>query len=285
MILSTVIWPIVAALWGAFDFVHVDSLQQVHAVNQTQKTFIERYVKDRSMLDMFNKDELRTWVSDNADYLNNILKQEGFSIQLEQFSAQTFGVVSILDILVHWLHEGQKTTIIKNNATYDAFELKKGINFYQLDDYAHPVIAIQTKNEDTVWVTVADQKLTEFELFDKVVSLRNMQKKQVYTFGSAVIPMIHYDQQFQLNWLLNLDIKGWFISQALQQTKFKMNEKGAHVKSAVAIAVTRSMPIPLQQLIIDKPFYVWIERKGLPYPIFTGYMDELSWQNPGNLDL
>ena len=72
------------------------------------------------------------------------------------------------------------------------------------------------------------------------------------------------------------------ISQALQQTKFKMNQFGARVKSAVAIAVSRAMSREVG-LDIDQPFYLWIERDGVTVPVMYAYLDQEDWKDPGNL--
>lgn len=298
MIYSQVIWPIVAALWGAFGYIEAPSIRNVRAVNDQQAVFLERYMQDKEVLKAFSPDELRTWVSKDADELNGILKQEGFGIQLNPFRPTEFGVVSILDVMMKWLHEGQRSSIIRTQgaseggARYEAFELKDGFYVGQLEGYAHPIITIKTKNEDgalgkdSVHLTVADEALGGDKLWEKILKLRMLERKEIEEYTHVVIPMIDYDQSFKLDWLLGLNVGGWFISQALQQTKFKMNDKGARVKSAVAIAMMRSaMPMPSNKLIIDKPFYLWIEREGVPYPIFTGYLDEQFWKEPKNLDL
>lgn len=297
MVYSHVIWPIVAALWGAFGYIGVPSVQDVRPFNEQQKIFLERYMQDKNALKAFSSDELRTWVSMDADELNAILRKEGFGIQLDSFRPTEFGVVSILDVMMKWLHEGQRSSITVETKEaepirYDAFELKNGFAVGKLSGYAHPIVTIKTKNEDgtpgkdLVHLAVADEALGGDQLWEKILKLRSLERKEVEEYTHAVIPMIDYDQSFKLDWLLNLNVNGWFISQALQQTKFKMNDKGARVKSAVAIAMMRSaMPMPSNKLIIDKPFYLWIEREGVPYPVFTGYLDEQFWKDPKGLEL
>ncbi len=54
----------------------------------------------------------------------------------------------------------------------------------------------------------------------------------------------------------------WKVLQALQETRFSMNEKGARAQSAVVVEIApRSMPTK-SQLVIDGAFYLWIERPG-----------------------
>jgi hypothetical protein len=296
MIYTHVVWPIAAALWGALAFIGAPSGTGVHLINDQQKAFFESFMQNKVALQAFMPKELRTWVSKSAEELNAILKKEEFGIQLEPFKPTEFGVVSILDIMLRWLHEGQRSSITvahkdsEDTKLYDAFELKDGFAVERLEGYAHPVITIMTKNDDgtlakdRVHLTVADEVLTGGQLWEKIVKIRSLERKEIEEYTHVVVPMVDYDQSFKLDWLLGLSVKGWYISQALQQTKFKMNEKGARIKSAVAIAMKRSMaPMPSNKLIIDKPFYLWIERDGLPYPVFTGYLNEQFWKDPKEL--
>ena len=38
-------------------------------------------------------------------------------------------------------------------------------------------------------------------------------------------------------------------------------------------------------IIIDRPFYLWIERPGMSVPICSLYLTEEHWKDPGDLDL
>ena len=91
-----------------------------------------------------------------------------------------------------------------------------------------------------------------------------------------------------ISWLQGLNTTDqknlpWNISQAMQQTKFKMNCQGARVKSAVAIAVRMCASVMPNIYTIDKPFLLWIEREGLDIPIMYAYLDKDTWKNPWSL--
>jgi len=74
----------------------------------------------------------------------------------------------------------------------------------------------------------------------------------------------------------------WKIVQALQETKVKMNEKGAKVESAVAIVGTLECCVEeKKELVIDRPFFMWVERQGMKRPLFAGYMAPDCWKDPG----
>ncbi len=92
------------------------------------------------------------------------------------------------------------------------------------------------------------------------------------TTGKIVFPMVDLDQQVELNWIVgmrtnDLDGRPVVIEHGVQQTKLRINLKGAHVESAVAIAmVTGMQPDFAENLVIDRPFFCWIERDGVTEP-------------------
>ena len=286
---TMVVWPIVSALWALVQFDGGNSIDRLRPTNETQKAFIEKYASKKENLSHFDKKELRAWASNNIPELNEILKKEGFSIRLEpKPGSGQVGVVSILDVMVKWLHEGEKgsiTTADKNS--YAAVAMNDGFNMYTAAGHQHPVISILTKGEDKVFMTIADEKCESFDLLSRIGKIRkSLTKESEQRYDEILFPMIDYDQKMTLDWLLGLAIGGKEIDQALQQTKFKMNETGAHVKSAVAISMIETTCIRNKSTYsVDKPFLVWIERPGVDAPVFTGYMDYNQWKDPKNLEL
>jgi hypothetical protein len=290
MISSMVVWPIIGALMGMINFIYQD-VQPVRAwdlitmqhVTQVQKDFLYRYNPLLSDLELFKPNELRTWASPDIDYLNSMLAQEGFSIRLNgPSSPDYFGVVSIMNIAVEWQHAGTVTSIFDADGTvYDAFALDKGFSAYKLNEYEYPVLCISTQTDDTVWITFADTAVHDMALLTRINQLRDAQRTQLHGYDKAIIPMIKYDETADLDWLMGLACNNYAIVEAKQQTKFKMNELGARAQSAAALGVKCCIS---HDLIIDKPFFVWIERPGMHEPLFVGYMDQQYWQNPGAIN-
>ncbi len=268
------------------------------AENAFQKLYLAGLLPRREELGKFSEEELRSWVSRNADELNKVLKDEGFDIQLEKFHKDEFGVVSILDVLVEWLVAGQKTKIKCGDSQYDAVEIGQ---YSEVDGqnrrlfvacsttkHAHPIVVLETKSGDHVYMTIADRPLSGFELIERIDVIRgSLYHPEPAT--AVIFPMIDLNQQEDISglkgmWTTDMAGHGWTVSQALQQTKFKMNERGARVKSAVAIAITRtSVKISLQKILIDRPFFLWIGRPGVSTPLMYAYIDEKDWKNPGDL--
>ncbi len=295
MSITATVWPIISAVCKAAVFIGADT-SMWQPVNKQQELFLAQYVSKHTELKEFSGTEMRAWASDNNETLNKILADEGFSIRLTPFGKGGFGVVSILDVLVKWLHEGKRTEISTFDGTkYAAVRLNKGVDVVQSGK--HTLVRIATKSEDSVWMTLADAPLEGFALIEKIKSLRSIVHSPLLDFknepnpfdvkqGEVLFPMVDLDQQVDIGWLLGMQLRPEFeISQALQLTKLKLNEKGAHVRSAVAIGVERcAIPRMHQLVIIDKPFYLWIERPGLTHPIFAGYITEADWKEPKDLE-
>ena len=117
-----------------------------------------------------------------------------------------------------------------------------------------------------------------------------MQEPSSPAFGSLVFPMVQLDQQVELEWIVGMrttDVDGRpvVITYGAQQTKLRINVKGAHVESAAGLAmrVARMQPLPADDLVIDRPFFCWIERDGVSEPILAAYIDQEDWKDPGDL--
>ena len=137
-------------------------------------------------------------------------------------------------------------------------------------------------------MTVVDNPPTGFDLVKLAQELNKTSLPNAH-FENVIFPMVDYDREIDIKWIVGMNTKdakglGWEIANALQQTKFKMNEYGARVKSAAAMEMLcMGVREPKPDLVIDQPFLIWITRDGLSQPLFTGFIAEDCWKNPGNL--
>ena len=235
---SIVLWPIIKALCMASQFVGLDPAGW-QSVNQTQQIFLENHFIKRDEASAFADKELRAWASTDYQELNDILKRDGFDIQLSPVGEDSFGVVSILDVDFEWWNEGHETTIAHENTSYPAVRMGGGFKLFSAENYTQPIVRIKTKSNDTVWMTIADHDtpLHDFELLQWIESVQKSRKPNKELYDDVIFPMVDLDQQVDVTWLLDMTLPGWFIAQALQQTKFKMNHLGAHVKSAFCMDI------------------------------------------------
>ncbi len=282
--------PIVAALVKAEDIIGPD--RSWSPVNEKQQSFLERIFNSKTRQDLSGLDEIQSIASFSAQEINAWLKDRGFIIELGEFSSDgEFGAASILDVLVEWMEEGARTTVTGSDGMFhDAVTISDRIvSFHTVEGHPNPVASVATKSAgegNSVCMTMIDAVPSdEFEFLALIKTLeRNV--TLTHEYSTLTFPMVDLDQEVDISWLCGMNCQGQdnrpaIIGQALQQTKLKMNEKGAHAKSAAAMALTRGIGGPRPH-VINKPFLIWIERKGL-LPLFMGWITPADWKNPGGL--
>ncbi len=172
---------------------------------------------------------------------------------------------------------------IMNLKIKNGFEIEP-INKGSKETWNNPILELKTKTSDKVYLTLADCERKEFDLLQKIQTIRNLVRKADCEYESAHIPMVDLNQEVDISWLKYLNTTSstteqFQITQALQQTKFKMNELGAKVESAVAFGIECcAARMEMKRFKLDKPFFVWVEREGLNLPIFAGYITQEDWK-------
>ena len=234
-----------------------------------QSAFLEIY--RRSYQDIARIPELCSVASRDHLVINKFLTNQGFSIQLQPFrSVSDFGTASVLDLCLKWLVPGTQRTITDDNEVdYKGVHLKSGVTVYN-----NGVVAISTGNGDIVYLKMGEPPA---DIGDARLDIDRARPDPAY--AGVVFPKVDIDVQPDISWLLGMstvDQRGHlaYLNQALQQTKFSMDENGATVRSAVAMGISKgrkavSTPQPFR---INRPFLVVIRRPGLTLPLFTGYM-------------
>jgi len=257
-------------------------------LNLSQRTFIERYYapngKPYDPSRVFPGNELKSFSDTSAKNLNKILSANGFpDIQFNDFGQNGFGVAAILDIALNWLVKGHYTLLFRDGKSYPAVRMEGG--FEILKDGERDVIAIRTKEETLVYMTVADKPRAGLDLAYRIDSVANGLKKDTAVPGTLFFPMISAKTNTDISWLEGLRTRGngYAIERALQQTKIKMNEAGAAVKSAAALTVRLVSYEEKKNISIDEPLFMWMERGGVR--CFYGYFGTDSWSDPRGLRL
>jgi hypothetical protein len=259
--------------------------------NEVQRRFLKNFLQ---ACRNSNVDEIELEVSDNAEKINTFLEKKGFSIRLKPFPPNTVGFASVLDLIVEWLHLGEKVKIYaKNGGIYDGVRIKKdSAAFFEstINGYRQIIACIQTKSGDMVFITVPKEPLEGLDLIEMADNIFKNMDILPGRYDGIRFPMVDLDITNDIGWLKGMWTTNVIgtpadITQAVQQIKIKMNEKGARFQSATAVAVTlRSIMIPKQDLIIDEPFLVWVSRHDLEKPLMAAFITEESWKNPGSLE-
>jgi hypothetical protein len=272
--------PIVGALVAAERFVG-DGVEWV-ATNDDQETFLRVFFATRDDLVRLSAEELRAWASRDAGELNAVLEREGFTIRVPSLRPDEFGVASILDVLVEFIREGERASVTCDGATYPAVRLQPAaIAPPSGPDREDPVVVLATTSGDRICLTVADRPRTGFDLVARIEQLRTG-LDTIESPGSVVFPMVDLVQEIEQGWLVGLHTGGtpsYAVSHSAQQTKFRMDTRGARVESA-AVAGVRLLSAT-RDLVVDRPFFCWIERDGVRAPILMAYVDQDHWSDPG----
>ena len=105
------------------------------------------------------------------------------------------------------------------------------------------------------------------------------------TFAGAKVPMIDFDLTPDLKWLLGAGLTTkpgghYAITQALQQFKLRMDETGARVKVATALAPSGAMHYYPTVFLVDRPFYGWWTQRGVDLPMAVFFADWDCWRKP-----
>jgi len=252
-----------------------------------QLTFLEGSFSHRDNLGQFSDGELRSWISKNADELNRIAAENSFQIRLDPFSPGEFGTLSILDVLALWKAAGTESLINFNGLSYPAAKLTDGFRVLESPGRDHFIIEVQTQSGDRFYMTIADEEpVNDFALLATVNEIDAQPKTNHSSYDFVQFPMISVDHEVDISWLrglktLDVQEQPWIISQALQQTKFRMNHLGAHLESAVMVGMRKCLSL---SITIDKPFLLWIKRDGVNFPILSAYFDIDAWKNPGTIN-
>jgi len=260
--------------------------------NEPQREFLEKtYTGDCQDRSKLTEKELSFEVSHEADVINAFLASKNFKIKLDPFVEPTdFGVASVLDVSVEWKVAGKKASFAINKQQYEAVRMDADdIEIFE-NSHGHPIVRLPTKSGDVVTMSVVDRVLSGFALKETAASFDACQTRS-YAFSALKIPMIHLDQEEDISFFKKMKIQGTdtlgdaIIIQAFQQTRFRLNELGARAESAVAMGMMRCSAAsrPLPELVIDRPFVISITRPGMVSPLFTAYVTEQDWKNPGSL--
>lgn len=296
---SAVFAPIIKALIECENYVQGIVYNGWMPSNLKQRMFLGRFYAHRHELEAFGPDELKAWARKTAEELNQILADHKYEIRLQPWpdNEGSFGVVAIMDALARWIQPGERQQIRCENdeLNYPGVKLTRYAHKFSSPAHRHPLLAIQAQDNYEVWMTLANEPLSGLDLVCRIQDIRDAGLRMEAQNAHGYFPMINLHHETDIGWLKGIHAVGKdtgqpvIITQALQETKFRMNEFGAHAQSAVALGATRGMSPP--SVHINAPFYLWILKDmgaGGPklknIPVFAGYLDTDCWEDPGTIE-
>lgn len=266
------------------------------ATNEEQK-------KVFALLDVYREELAKVTGLDakaSRDYgeLNAFLTKRKFDPMVEPFDPKIgIGVVSVLDKLVQWIKgPGEKVEILTAKGERPGFELpREGVNVYEVAGYPKSyLLELLTKSDDTLWLFVHDDTtLDGLDLVGLSMDVMSQARttpmreshfgrgKKYQAFAGAQVPMLDFNIKPGLDWLLGAATgTGYFITQAVQQFKMRMDETGARVKVATVVVASRCIKEEPVVFVLNRPFYGWWTQKGLNMPMAAFFADWDSLHEP-----
>lgn len=267
------------------------------ATNPQQQEFIDMYINLNDQLIYFAMGEMGGFAYNDSTFMNRKLAERGFTAFLrDRFvpSSNKFGIAAESDVQVNWSHNGIKTSLKgADGNNYPAIRLTENVNLYKIGK--RKIISVQAEPKEityftaekpvtvtlaeTVWLTPADEPLEGHALEARIKEIKTALTAKVRKTRKTevVLPMVDLVEETNVPWLAGLKIAGYphEIAEAKQLTRFKM---GGYRGQQICGTETP------HTVVIDRPFYIWIERENVSHPIFAGYITEKNWAEPKELD-
>ncbi len=164
----------------------------------------------------------------------------------------------------------------KEPHTYMASQVKV-VDYRTEDDF---VVKLESKSEDDEIVLMKTSPGKT--LLDMVLSVEARLDRgdtdNLNEGDTLQIPVLdffirHSYEELLFKQLKNKDFTDYYVAKAQQDTRFKLDEKGALLKSEAIIVLWRGgVPEP-KKLIFDKPFLICQKKKNAAYPYFALWVD------------
>ncbi|MHA2142499.1 MAG: hypothetical protein ACXADC_12620 [Candidatus Thorarchaeota archaeon] len=258
-----------------------------------QRDFLERfYTPCREEIPTIK--EIKSIAHLDVEVVNKWLQEHDFEVRLDSFDENGFGAAGMLDLLGLWLVKGRQASVTTDDGSkYPGVRMDGGLKFNTVGGSSDLVVSLETGDEDVVFMMMAEKVPSGFGMISYVEEISQNMTPITPDYDGLVFPMIDLDEEGTLEWLLNLQLMipqdrfpFYFIQQALQQTKLKMNQEGFRVKSVAAVAMMLgAAPPETPPYVINQPFLMWITRPGLSKPLFVAYLNTDVWKDPSGLEM
>lgn len=220
----------------------------------------------------------------SATALNAFLAEHGFDPMFRE-PLDGIGGVGIIKMLLEWLYRGTDSRLTAlNGGNYASFDLpESAFGAYSVPGYSTPLVKIATKGgKQDLWALQMDE-VAGFEMLERAFWLANFHTGRPLEYNKLRMPVVDIHGKPDVSWLVGadtFDANGgyWFVAQAMQEFKFRMNAVGAKVEVASGV-VMRKCAITSDLLTFDGGFLFFATQSAVPnLPIAVGYADFDSFQ-------
>lgn len=238
---------------------------------------------DENRTDLDSLDHMSVKASNDHTVLNKFLVAAGYPELFEPFPPNCHGVAAILDMIVKWQEDAERTTVDSmtgaGERTFDAFSIPvSGAYIYRVEGRSELLVQLLTKDGSSLWITEMAQPQSGLELLDfatKTMNTRHTPYLNRYT--DVVVPSVSVKRDVSLQWLIGASCGPQSIGQAFQMVSVDIDETGGHVKTMTGIA-TRECVSVSEPLVFDKPFALWFTQGHNRLPIATIYAHHDTWR-------
>lgn len=232
--------------------------------------------------------DLESIASYSAEEINAFLKERGFDIEISDFQAPDFGLAAVLSVLLRWAESGVATKRTVDDVEYPYVRFNDGPCRVFETESRYGVskgVKFDTKSADVVYVIEASEAPMDVVELSRMVEEIRAEVTERRRADLVLLPMIDHDAEMDLSWLLGLtDQKSSAtVTEAKQQNKLRLNHEGVKAESATVLGMAMSAPGEGTVVVFERPFFLWIERPGMSFPLFAAYVTPEDWKDPGSL--
>lgn len=227
---------------------------------------------------LFNQSSYHQNTLDKADYTTNVrietIDGDTSAIEATAFLEKNVEFTFPLDSLNTKLNF--KGTPVK--AFGNKYKINKGVSLLYYKDDDNFIISLTCKDttQQLMLYKLSQYPTTFLDLYTQINSLTTAAKPvKLIPEDYLAIPYISVDLINNYKNLINqyfirqTNNELWNITKAQQTLKYNLNHKGSKLKSTALIEAVKGMidnaPKP-KQLVFDKPFVIFQQRKNTPYP-------------------
>ena len=219
-----------------------------------------------------DESQLNAWFAANGWPGMNVRTQSG-----------GLGVGSVFDLLVDWLVPGLKKPILltvdDTPAWHEGVEMtpSAGLTSYKIDGYPFPMFELATTQGGwLVSLIEANEPCPDARLTLKAYDLLDRHCHQV-SYDKVQFPEVELTADVDISWIKGMRVEdGFRIDEAIKKVRLRLDDKGAHAQSAVALT-SRSFSPKSNIYTITRPFYVIFRREDLEIPPFVALAAPDSW--------
>lgn len=234
--------------------------------------------------------ELETLAAWTAEDINAFLVSHGFTIKLDPFGPDAFGVAAISDFPVLWIEEAEGRMIYdpSSGRAKPGFILDRDwIVSSSPDADRDATYWVRTQTDDLVGLAMAPRPESPEALLAEV--RRRMGVATQPSDCALAVPCVDIDMRPDVSYLIGLSTVSPLVGrativQAVMQAVFHMNRKGARSRIAMAAEVQlEACSWSPAVLTFDRPFLFWMQRPGLDVPLCAYYIVPADWKEPAEL--